>query len=188
MQPNVVTKNIDHFHCHIEILNSNIFYSPNPPMNRGLVILPEYQDPEHHIFSLHSGIQWHDLLLPHWYVPRSIFLLFLTLNPVTMGYPFDRLARIPTQDYIDGQYVLKEEDRKSWSKLEQDLILITMHIQNALQLRLFINHPFAPWAFGYSCPSPSHKVMEKKGRAIVRLVSNLDCSPVISHCTCRNLR
>ena len=157
-----MTKKIDHSRGRIEILNGDIFYSPNPPMNGGPVVLPKYQDPEHHIFSLHSGIQWRHLLLPRWYASRSIFLSFLTLNPVTTGYPFDRLAHIPAQDYIDGQYVLKEEGRESWSKLEQDLILITMHLRIASGSRLFVDRPFAPWAFGYSRPSQSHKVMKKR--------------------------
>jgi len=160
MQFNFATKRIDHSCGRIEILNGDVFYSPNP--NGSWVVLSEYQDPQSHIFSLHKGIQWHDFLHPHWHASRTIFLTLLTLNPIITGYPFDRLVHIPTQDCLDDQYTLKKEGQESWSRLERNLILATMYIHNALKSKLFIDHPFASWAFSYSHPSPTHQIMKKR--------------------------
>ena len=165
MERNAATKKIDHSHGRVELLNGDMFYSPNPPKNGGSVVLPQHYDPERHIFSLHGGkpdIQWRDLLLPRWYAPRTAFLSFLALNPITTGYPFNRLAHIPTQDHTDDGYILKEEGRDSWCKLEQDLLLMTAHLRNALQLKLFVDRPFAPRAFGFYRPSPTYKIMKKR--------------------------
>ena len=158
-------KKIDHSHGHVELLNGDTFYSPNPPKNGCPVILPQYHDPGRHIFSVRNGkpdIQWHDLLLPRWYAPRTAILSFLTSNPITAGYPFNWLAHIPTQVCTDGKYALKEDGRDSWCKLEQELLLATAYLWHALQLKLFVDRPFAPGLFGFYYSSPSHRIMKKR--------------------------
>jgi hypothetical protein len=189
MQLNAATKKIDHSRGRVELLNGNMFYSPNPPKKGGSVVLPQHYDPERQIFSLSGGkpdIQWHDLLLPRWYAPRTAFLSFLTLNPITAGYPFNRLAHIPAQDRTDGGYILKEEGRESWCKLEQDLLLITAHLRHALQLKFFVDRPFAPGAFGFYRSSPTHRIMKKRAGLsrdwfqiwIAALSFNIACSGI----------
>ena len=88
MQHNVAAKKIDHSRGRVELLSGDIFYSPNPPKNGGLVVLPQHYDPDLHIFTIHNGkpqIQRGDLLLPRWYSPRTLFLAFLTSIPITVG-------------------------------------------------------------------------------------------------------
>ena len=156
---------IDHSRGRIELLDGYTFYSPNPPKKGGSVVLPQYYNPEHHVFSLQNGkpeIQWSDLLRPRWYAPRTAFLSFITSNPTIAGYPFNRLARIPAQDCTDGKYALKKEGRDSWTKLEQDLLLATAHLRHALRFKHFIDRPFAPGAFGFYHSSPTRRIMEKR--------------------------
>ena len=165
MQCNTVTKKIDHSCGCVELLNGNMFYSPNPPKNGGSVVLSQHYYPKHHIFTLHGSkpdIQQCDLLLLHWYAPRTAFLSFLMLNPITMGYSFNQLAHIPAQDHTDDGYILKEKAQDSWCKLEQDLLLITAHLWIAFQLKLFVDCPFAPRAFSFYCSSPTHRIMKKR--------------------------
>jgi len=164
MPHNAVTQKIDHSRGRVELLNSYMFYSPNPPKIGDPVLLPEYYDPDRHIFTIRNGkpqIQCRDLLSLHWYTPRTIFLSFLTLKPITAGYPFNRLAHIPAQELTDGKYSLKLKGRESWLKLEQDLLLATATLRDALQLPLFVNQPFAPQAFGFACSAASHRSMKK---------------------------
>ena len=175
-----MTKAIDHSRGRIELLNGDMFYSPNPPMSGGLVVLPQYHDPELHIFTFDKHgkpcVQWDDFLLPRWFASRTAFLPFLTPSPITTGYPFNWLARIPAQDCTDGKYSLKEEGRDSWLKLEQDLILGTAYIRRALQLPLFVDRPFSPMAFGSLWPpaTPDFAKLELvRGRGVFQIKSRL---------------
>jgi hypothetical protein len=117
MQHNAATKKIDHSHGRVKLLNGHIFYSPNSPKNGGLVILPQSHDPDLHIFTIRNGkpqIQYHDLLLLCWYAPRTVCLSFLMLNPITVGYPFNWLAHISVQGFVNGKYTLKVKGQDSW--------------------------------------------------------------------------
>jgi hypothetical protein len=165
MQYNVAPKKIDHSRGRVKLLDGDMFYSPNPPKNWDSVVRPRYHDPDAHIFTVRNGkpeVQYHDLLLPRWYTPRTAFLSFMVAHPIIVGYPFNRLAHIPAQDYTNGRYTLKAEGQDSWLRLEQDLLLATATLRDALKLPLFVDRPFAPAVFGFARSSPTHTMMKKR--------------------------
>jgi len=135
-------------------LNGDLFYLPNSKQD---VVISEYEDPERLVFVLREVHLGH-FLKPHWQTKRTGYFSFLTLWPINIGYPFDKLAGMPVLHLVDRIYFLNEEWSASWSRLEQDLILATACLKNASQF--FTNRPFTPWAFGYNRPAPFHRLLK----------------------------
>lgn len=155
---------IDHSRGRIEILDGDMFYSPNPSPSEGPLVRPPYYDPDRMIFVLRSGIHRKDFLRPLWFANRTGFLSFLTVRPVNTSYPFDQLARLPTIHFIDGQYCLDPEAVEAWQRLEKNLIWATAALRNHLQLSVYVDRPFSPWALGYTLPSPSLQTMRARAQ------------------------
>jgi hypothetical protein len=160
MRPQFSPVPIHHSRGRIQLLNGDLFYSPNCQRD---VVVPEYTEhPERMIFKLRE-VSWQQYLKPRWYTRRTGFLSFLTLRPINNGYPFDRLAGMPTLlANSDGKFLLNEERRAAWSRLELNLAWSTSNLGRHLQL--VTDRPFSAWAFAYGFTAPSYSMLKQRVR------------------------
>jgi hypothetical protein len=160
VRPQFTPEPIDHSRGRIQLLNGHLFYSPNCQRD---VVVPEFTENPHRIIFKLREVRHQQFLKPRWYTSRSGFLSFLTLRPIDTGYPFDRLAGMPTlYEDPDGKFVMSDERRAAWSRLELNLIWSTANLRD--HLGFFADRPFAPWAFAYNYPAPFINTMKRRVR------------------------
>ena len=92
---------------------------------------------------------WKDFTEPRWWSDTHGWLAFVPCEPMLVGFPFDRLARLP-QTYTstsEGKYELLREIVDSWARLDLDLLHVTQRLLGAYRITAIA--PYSPWAKGY---------------------------------------
>ena len=77
------------------------------------------------------------------------WLAFVPREPMLVGFPFDRLARLPQTftSTSEGTYSLPQEIVDSWARLDLDLLQVTGRLCGAYKIAVIA--PYSPWAKGY---------------------------------------
>jgi hypothetical protein len=140
---------IDHSNGRAVLLNGNIFYSPNCARDVTLPETPVHMRLEN-VFADDRDPRLRHFQQPSWWTSPFGFLGFLPLQPSFQGYPFDRLAHIPTLERSRDGYHLHPALSQSWYRLEQMLAFATLVLSK--RYNLVVLRPFYPWAWGYRCP------------------------------------
>jgi hypothetical protein len=120
------------------------YYSPNCSRT---VQVPKETNPNKNQFPPTLG--WKDFREPRWWMDTHGWLAFVPREPMLVGFPFDRLARLPQTFTLtsDGVYELPREIVDSWARLDHDLLLVTRRLRGAYKITAIA--PYSPWARNY---------------------------------------
>lgn len=120
------------------------YYSPNCSRT---IQVPKETDPNKQQFPMTLG--WKDFTEPRWWTDTHGWLAFVPREPMLVGFPFDRLARLPQTfpSTSEGKYSLPQDIVDSWTRLDLDLLHVTRRLLAAYQIAAIA--PYSPRAKGY---------------------------------------